>query len=146
MSNLGKIPPQNIEIEEAVLGSLIIDKSRQNIIDSIEPDYFYSENNRIIFEAIVALKKQNNPIDVITIANYLSSTNKLEQVGGRVYLSNLTSKVASTNHLEFHSYILEQKYILRKLIKDSSELERDCYNDETDQDELIERVKRPMTR
>lgn len=139
---LGKIPPQNIELEEAVLGSFLVDINRHDIINNLDPEYFYSNVNSIVFTAIKKLYKEKKPIDFLTVANELKKTNQLEEIGGQLYLTTLASKVGSSVHSEFHSFIIEQSYILRELISKNNSQINNCYANEKELDEIIEEQKK----
>ena len=138
-STLGKIPPQAIELEEAVLGAIMIDKdATNNVLEILKPESFYSENNKKIFEAIIELFKNMQPIDILTVKEELFRRKKLDEIGGALYLTKLTSRVASAAHAEFHARIIAQKYIQRELIRIATEIERKAFDDEEDIDDLLD--------
>ena len=111
----GKTPPQAIELEEAVLGALMLDQNAlTNTIEIIKPEYFYKPEHEIIFKAIVSLFEKTQPVDILTVVETLRSTGKLEAAGGAYYVSQLTSRVASAAHIEYHARILSQKYIYER--------------------------------
>ena len=113
----GKIPPQAIELEEVVLGAMMIDKKGvDTVIDILRPEAFYKQAHQHIFEAIVHLFSDSSPIDLLTVSDKLRKNGKLNKCGGEVYLAELTQKVISSAHIEHHSRIILQKYIQRKLI------------------------------
>ncbi len=115
---MGKIPPQALEIEEAVLGALMVEKDAViTVLDVLKPESFYKENHQKIFGAIVELSTRLEPIDLYTVTEELRRKEELEVVGGAVYLAQLTSRVGSGAHLEYHSKIIAQKYIQRELIR-----------------------------
>ena len=110
----GKIPPQAIELEEAVLGALMIDKNALNeVIDILEPECFYKDSHREIYSAIKILFTESQPIDMLTVSTMLRKNGKLELCGGDFGIANLTQKVASSAHIEYHSRIIVQKHIQR---------------------------------
>ena len=112
----GKLPPQAIDLEEAVLGAMMIDKKGvDNVIDILSPAAFYKQAHQHIFEAIINLFSDSNPIDLLTVSNQLRKNDKLEQIGGDFYLIQLTQKVSSSAHIEHHSRIILQKFILLSL-------------------------------
>ena len=135
----GKIPPQARDLEEAVIGALLIDKEAVNeAIDILKPEVFYVEAHGIIFRAINQLFETSKPIDILTVAHQLRSNGELETIGGAYYLSELTNKVASSANIEYHSRIVIQKYIQRKLIEISNTIIKDAYEDTTDVMELLD--------
>ena len=121
--DLGKIPPHDIDAEQAVIGSMLTDKDA--VVDSIEilkPDDFYRQDNKTIYEAIVNLYNRAEPIDIITVKSELTSLGKLEAVGGLEYIAALPDKVPTTANVEKYIKIVEEKSILRRLIRTSNEL------------------------
>ena len=137
-AELGKIPPQAIDIEEAVLGALMIEKDAINIVaDTLKEEVFYKDSHKLIYKAIRELSLTSEPIDLLTVTNKLKKQKSLEEAGGRVYLLNLTNKIASSSHLEYHSKILIQKYIERRLIEISSEIQQQAYFGDKDVEELL---------
>lgn len=138
----GKLPPQAIDLEEAVLGAMMIDKKGvDEVIDILQPDAFYKEQHKLIFEAIVQLFNDTQPIDLLTVSAQLRKNAKLDLVGGDFYLIQLTQKISSSAHIEFHSRIILQKYIQRSLIKISNEIIEDSYDDTTDVFDLLDQAE-----
>lgn len=138
----GKIPPQAVDLEEAVLGAMMIDKKGvDEAIDILKPDAFYKEAHKHIYDAIEMLFKASQPIDILTVSTQLRKNGKLELVGGDFYLINLTQKIASSAHIEFHSRIILQKFIQRSLIKISSEIIEDAYDESSDIFELLDQAE-----
>jgi len=138
----GRVPPQAVDLEEAVLGALLIDKNALNeVIDIISPDAFYKESHQEIFRSIKALFGDSKPIDMLTVANHLKEEAKLEIAGGDYYLAQLTQRVSSSAHIEFHSRIIVQKYIQRELVRVASEIIRDAFDDTTDVLELLDKAE-----
>src|SRR6056300_1812624 len=135
----GKIPPQATDLEEVVLGAMLIDKKGvDEVIDILHPDVFYKDAHRFIYEAIFTLFETSEPIDLLTVSAQLKKEGQLEKVGGDFYLINLTQKVASSAHIEFHARIILQKYIQRSLIKISNEIIQEAYEDSTDVFDLLD--------
>ncbi|PQJ81986.1 replicative DNA helicase [Polaribacter glomeratus] len=135
----GKIPPQAVELEEAVLGAMMIDrKGIDDVIDVLSSDAFYDSKHQEIYAAIYELFQNSEPIDLLTVSNLLKKNGKLDFVGGDFALIRLTQKVASSAHIEFHARIILQKYIQRKLISISSEIIENAYDDGTDVFELLD--------
>jgi replicative DNA helicase len=138
-SNLGKIPPQALDLEEAVLGAIMIDKDAANtVLEILKPESFYSDLNKKIFEAITALSKEMQPIDILTVKDELVKRKQLNEIGGALYLTKLTGRVASAAHCEFHARIIAQKYIQRELIRIATDIERKAFDDEEDIDDLLD--------
>lgn len=135
----GKLPPQAIDLEETILGAMMIDKDACNIvIDILSPDCFYSEANKKIYLAILELYRNMQPIDMLTVKDELSKRKELAEIGGAIYLTKLTSRVASSAHAEFHARIVLQKYIQRELIRISNDIQRKAFHDEEDVDILLD--------
>lgn len=138
----GKLPPQVLDLEEAVLGAMMIDKKGiDEVIDILQPDAFYKEAHKHIFEAIFQLFTNTQPIDLLTVSAQLKKTAKLDLVGGDFYLIQLTQKISSSAHIEFHSRIILQKYIQRSLIKISSEIIEESYDETTDVFDLLDKAE-----
>jgi len=135
----GKLPPQAIDLEEVVLGAMMIDKKGvDDVIDILHPETFYKEAHYFIYEAIYALFKNAKPIDLRTVSDQLRKLGNLDIVGGDFYLIGLTQKVASAAHIEFHARIILQKYIQRKLITISSEIIEEAYDETIDVFDLLD--------
>ena len=138
----GKIPPQALELEEAVLGAMMIDKKGiDEVIDILQPDAFYKDAHKLIFEAILQLFTETQPVDLLTVSAQLRKTQKLDLAGGDFYLIQLTQKITSSAHIEFHSRIILQKFIQRSLIKISSEIIEDSYDETTDVFDLLDKAE-----
>ncbi|AVM49141.1 replicative DNA helicase [Capnocytophaga sp. oral taxon 878] len=129
----GKIPPQDLNLEEAILGAMLIDKKGvDDVIDILNAEVFYKKQNQLIYEAIFQLFNQSEAIDLLTVAEQLRRNGNLEAVGGELYLINLTQRVSSSANVEFHARIILQKFIKRKLIEISSGIIEDAYDDTQD--------------
>ncbi|MBN9286036.1 MULTISPECIES: replicative DNA helicase [Flavobacterium] len=138
----GKLPPQALDLEEAVLGAMMIDKKGvDEVIDILQPDAFYKDAHKHIFEAIVELFNDTQPIDLLTVSAQLRKNGKLELAGGDFYLIQLTQKISSSAHIEFHSRIILQKYIQRSLIKISNEIIEESYDETTDVFDLLDKAE-----
>ena len=132
-SELGKVPPQAVDVEQAVLGAMMLEKNAvTDVIDILTPQSFYDPKHQYIYGAIRELFGSSSPIDLLTVINKLKQSGELEASGGAVYISQLTSRIASTAHVEFHARIISEKYIKRELIRMSSEIIRDAYDDSND--------------
>ncbi|MBB6682498.1 replicative DNA helicase [Aequorivita sp. 609] len=135
----GKIPPQAVDLEEVVLGALMIDKKGvDEVIDILHADVFYKQAHQFIFEAIYELFEDSQPVDLLTVSSQLKKNGKIEMIGGEYYLIQLTQKVSSSAHIEFHARIILQKYIQRSLIKISNEIIEESYDESTDVFDLLD--------
>ena len=135
----GKIPPQALDLEEVVLGAMMIDKKGVDaVIDILHPSAFYKEAHQFIFDSIVKLFENTEPIDLLTVSAKLRTEGKLDKVGGDYYLVQLTQKVSSSAHIEYHARIILQKYIQRSLIKISTEIIEDSYDETQDVFNLLD--------
>ncbi|WP_185873198.1 replicative DNA helicase [Blattabacterium cuenoti] len=134
-----KIPPRSLELEEAVIGAMIIDKKGlSKVIDTLFPDIFYRKEHKYIYLAIRKLYDNSNPVDLYTVLNELRVSGKLDYIGGEYYLIKLTQKVVSSAHIEYHSRIILKKFILRKLINIFSGVITKCYEENNDVLSLID--------
>ncbi len=135
----GKLPPQAIEVEEAVLGALMLERDAYvTVADIIDTSSFYKEEHRKIFEAIKSLSVNQKPVDMLMVTQELKNRNQLEEVGGPMFITQLTRRVATAAHIEFHARIIAQKFIQRELIRVSSEIQSRAYDDTIDLDDLID--------
>jgi len=135
----GKIPPQATDLEEVVLGAMMIDKKGvDEVIDILSPDAFYKEAHKHIFESIFKLFENSEPIDLLTVSSQLKKDQKLEASGGDFYLISLTQRVSSSAHIEFHARIILQKFIQRSLIKISNEIIEEAYDETKDVFDLLD--------
>ena len=135
----GKVQPQAIPLEEAVLGALMLDKdSIAIVIDILRSESFYSDAHQFIFKAIIRLFERSQPVDILTVTEELKKSAELEKVGGSFYLVSLTNRVASAANIEYHARIIAQKHIQRELIKVSTTIIRDAYEDTTDVFQLLD--------
>ena len=138
-NNVGKLPPQALELEQVILGALLIDKrSFDDVIDILKEEFFYKKENQIIFKAIYNLFSEGNPVDILIVSEYLKKQNKLDEVGGDPYLVELSQKVSSSAHIVSHSRIIQQKYIQRELIRICSNIIRESYNDHKDVFDILD--------
>ena len=138
----GKLPPQAIDLEEVVLGAMMIDKKGvDEVIDILTPEAFYKESHQLIFQSIFSLFQKSEPIDLLTVSNQLKKDNNHERIGGDFYLISLTQKVSSSAHIEFHARIILQKFIQRSLIKISNEIITDSYDETKDVFDLLDNAE-----
>lgn len=141
----GKIPPQAVDFEQVVLGALLIDKKAINqVIHLLSTDVFYFDKHQIIFEAIQRLYDIGSPVDILTVSEQLSKMEKLEMIGGDFYLVSLTEKVFSSAHIEYHSFIILQKFILRKIIQAGHIAIEQAYEPDFDVLEIVENFEEEM--
>jgi len=135
----GKLPPQAIDLEESIIGAMLIDKrGLQEAIEILTSDVFYKDAHKHIFEAISELFYKNSPVDLLTVSSELKRVDKLTLAGGDFYLIELTQKISSSAHIEYHSRIVLQKWIQRQCIKISSNIIEESYDENADALELIE--------
>ena len=140
-----KLPPQAIDVEEAILGALMIEKDALTAVaDILKPDSFYKEAHQRIYSAIITLFADSEPIDMLTVTSKLRSTGELEIIGGASYIMELTSKVNSAANIEFHARIVTQAAIKRELIKISSEILKEAFEDTTDVFRLLDKTEQSL--
>lgn len=141
----GKIPPQAKELEEAVLGAMMLEANAvATVIDILKPDSFYVNANKLVYQAIHTLFNKSKPIDILTVTEELKQMGKLEEVGGAYYVTELTSRIASAANVEHHARIVAQKFIQRELIRVSSDIIKSSYEDTTDVFELLDRAEQNL--
>lgn len=140
--DIGKIQPQAKELEEAILGALMLEKDAYSLVsDILKPDSFYDTIHQTIYRAIVNLAARQAPVDMLTVVEQLKKDGELEMVGGPVYIAQLTEKVASAAHIEFHARIIAQKYLARELISFSSNVTNKAFDETTDVDDLMQEAE-----
>jgi len=141
----GKVPPQALALEEAVLGAIMLDRDAMSVVlDILRPSSFYTEAHSLIFQAMQRLFELSQPIDLLTVMEQLKKSADLETVGGPAYLASLTNKVASAANIEFHARIISQKFIQRELIRVSTGIIRDAYEDTTDVFDLLDDAEKGL--
>ena len=139
LPDFGKVPPQAIDMEEAVLGAIMLEKEAViTILDILKPESFYKEAHQKIYKSISDLAAREYPVDLYTVTEELRAHNELESIGGPVYLTQLTSKVVSAAHVDYHARIVAQKYIQRELIRVSTEIQNRSFDDSIDVTELLD--------
>ncbi|HEY8402228.1 MAG TPA: DnaB-like helicase N-terminal domain-containing protein, partial [Cytophagaceae bacterium] len=142
LQSLGKLPPQAVDLEEAVLGALMLEKDALTmVVDILKPESFYKESHQKIFKAVVQLFDKSEPIDILTVTNQLRLNGELEFVGGPYYITELTTKVNSAANIEYHARIIAEMAIKRDLITIASTIHREAYEDTTDVFELLNRTE-----
>ncbi|MHA7128575.1 replicative DNA helicase [Algoriphagus namhaensis] len=143
--NTGKIPPQATDLEEAVLGALMLEKDAlTNVIDILKVESFYKDSHQVIFQAILDLFTDSQPIDLLTVTAQLRRNGTLEIAGGAFYITELTSKVASAANIEYHARIITEQAIKRELINISSEIQKDAFEETTDVFELLDKMEQSL--
>lgn len=136
---MGKLPPQEIELEEAVLGAILLEKEAfDTVAEILIPDSFYKEAHTIIYKTIRELAINAQPMDILTVTAELRKKGQLEIVGGAYYITQLTNRVASTANIEYHARIVAEAYLGRELIRLGSEISSRAFNNDEDIFELIE--------
>jgi replicative DNA helicase len=136
--DIGKLPPQAVELEEAVLGAIMLEKDAiLGVLDLLTPESFYKDEHQKIYAAIQELASEQKPVDILTVKEELKKREELDLVGGAYYLSQLTSRVISAAHVEYHARIVAQKYIQRELIRVSSEIQKRSFDETVDVDDLL---------
>ncbi len=135
----GKIPPQALDLEEAVLGAMMIDKEAiDTVIDILHADVFYKEQHTLIYNALFSLFQESQPTDLLTVSEQMRKDGTLDAIGGDFYLVSLTQKVASSAHVEYHARIILEKYIKRSLIGISGEIIEESYDETADVFDILD--------
>lgn len=138
----GKVIPQVPEVEEAVLGAIMLDKEALNTVSEIlRPDCFYREENQKVYSAVLDLFSEGQPVDVLTVADKLKEKNDFQWVGGARFLARLASKISSAAHVEIHARIVLEHFIKREIITVSNTAVKEAYEDKTDVFELLDRTE-----
>jgi replicative DNA helicase len=138
-NEMGKLQPQAIEMEEAVLGSVLLESEAFDTISTIcKVEHFYKEQNGLIYKAILSIASRHEPIDILTVSQELKRTGDLELVGGSYYVSSLTNRIASTANIERHARIVAQMYYKREMILIGTRMIQQAYEDSTDCFDLID--------
>lgn len=144
-NELGKLPPQAIELEEAVLGAIMLERDAlYEVMDILRPESFYRDEHSEVYISAITLFEKSQPVDILTVAENLKSRGKLEHVGGPYFLSKLTDKVSSAANIQYHARIIQEKYILRELIRISSDLQTKAYDPQTDVFELLDAAEQDL--
>ncbi|MDC3252809.1 replicative DNA helicase [Crocinitomicaceae bacterium] len=142
LSDMGKLPPQAVDLEKAVLGAMMLEKNAvTDTIDILSQESFYDPKHQYIFGTIKELFGTSKPIDILTVTNQLKKNGELQAAGGAAYISQLTSRIASTAHVEFHARVISEKYIKRELIRMSSEVMKDAYDETNDVFDVLNKAE-----
>lgn len=140
MAETAKIPPQNIEAEQSVLGSLLIDtEAIHRITHEIQADDFYKGAHQMIYEVMIDLTARSEPIDIVSVGNKLKEKKQLDKAGGKSYLSTLSNIVPTATHIKHYADIIQKKAVLRRLISATSELSEMAYDDSNEADYLLDK-------
>ena len=138
----GHLQPQAIDFEEAVLGALMIEKDAYSVVSEIlRPESFYDRKHQLLYKAITTLAMRQQPIDILTVAEQLRTTGELEEAGGPFYITQLSGKVASSAHIEYHARIIAQKFLARELITFTSNIQTLAFDETQDVDELMQQAE-----
>ncbi|MCB0544560.1 MAG: replicative DNA helicase, partial [Saprospiraceae bacterium] len=141
----GKVQPQAVPLEEAVLGALMLDREAlPMVMDILRPESFYLESHQLIYRAVIKLFERSNPVDLLTVTEELRKSGDLEKAGGAYNLVELTNRVASAANIEYHARIIAQKHIQRELISVSTRTIRDAYEDTTDVFNLLDDTEKGL--
>lgn len=141
----GRTPPQAVELEESVLGAMMLDQNAlNNTIELLHEEFFYKPEHQAIFHAIHTLFEQNQPVDLLTVVERLRLDGTLEAAGGAYHVSQLTEKVVSAAHIEYHVRVLSEKFIQRELIRISTETITQAYDETTDVVDLLDRSEQRL--
>ena len=136
------LQPQALDVERAVIGALLVDKDAYSVVcEILKPDSFYEPRNRIIYEAIQQLSMNEQPVDVLTVADQLARSGQLEEVGGPAYIAEISSRVASSAHVDYHARIVAQKSLARQLIQFASDIETKAFDETVDVDDLMQHAE-----
>ncbi len=146
ITQLEKIPPQNLEAEKSLLGAILIDKdSMIKIADLVDIEDFYKTGHSMIFEVMLELYSKSEPIDVLTVSNRLAEKGQLEQIGGRSYLVELSNSVPTASHIQQYAKIVRRKSTLRRLLQSAHEISKLGYKeDEEDVDVLLDEAQQHL--
>lgn len=135
----GKVPPQAVPLEEAILGAILLEKDAlTEVLDVLQYDAFYVDAHQLIYQAMLRLFERSQPIDLLTVMEELKKSGELESIGGPAYLAELSNKVASAANIEYHARIVAQKFIQRELIRISTKTINDAFEDTTDVFDLLD--------
>jgi replicative DNA helicase len=141
----GKLPPQALEMEAAVLGALMLEQDAlTNAIDIVKEHFFYKPENQIIFRAISQLFHESQPVDILTVTNKLRELGKLEEIGGAYYISQLTNRVTSTAHTEYHARVVAENHIKRELIRTAADITKNAYDETVDVLDLLDKSQEDL--
>ncbi|MDR1739834.1 MAG: replicative DNA helicase, partial [Bacteroidales bacterium] len=141
----GKLTPQAVEVERLILGAFMIDENAQiSVGDILRPDFFYLPEHQAIFKTMQTLVATSRPVDILTVTEQLRKNGELEAVGGAAYISSLTNRVSSSAHIEYHTKIVQEKFIQRELIKTAAEITKEAFSETADVIETLDRAEQKL--
>ena len=140
----GKLPPQAPELEEAVIGAILLEDCISSVSLILHPDSFYIQKHSQIYKAVLRLYEKSHPIDMLTIVQELKRTNELDEIGGAYFVSSLTNRVASASNVEFHARIIQQKFIQREIIRISSQTINKAFEEGCDVFDVLESAEHEL--
>ena len=144
-STLDKLPPQNIEAEQSVLGAILINnEALTTSLELLTEEYFYKDSHRRIFFAMTELFDKNEPIDIITLTDHLKRKNELELIGGIPYLTSLVSMIPTAANIRYHAKIVREKAMIRGLLHTATDIARNVFESEFDAEELIDYAEKSI--
>ncbi|MBQ3667002.1 MAG: replicative DNA helicase, partial [Elusimicrobiaceae bacterium] len=133
-----RIPPQALDAEMAVLGSMLIDKDALNdALEILKPEHFYKDAHQVIFAAMQTLAERNQAVDIVTVVEELKRQKALTKVGGEVYLAKLGDKVSTAAHAKYYAELVYKKFVVRDLIRTATSLVQRCYKEDDDDPQLL---------
>ena len=142
-----RVPPQNIEAEQSVIGAMLIDKNAVSLVtEKLMPEDFYRQAHQVIYSAILTLHSKNEPIDMITLINELKKMNRLDDVGGVAYITLLANVVPTAANAKFHAQIVEDKSILRQLVEGGTAIASLGYEGADDVPVIIDQAEKTVLR
>jgi len=146
ITEIEKIPPQNLEAEMSLLGGILIDKDAMlKVADIVDGDDFYKDAHRHIFEAIAELYAKNEPIDLLTLSNRLEEKNLMDTIGGRSYLATLTNTVPTASNVMQYAEIIHRKATRRRLLAASQEISRLSFQEEdSDVEQILDEAQKHL--
>ena len=145
MSNVERIPPHNVEAEESLLGAILVEpEALMKVLDLVNPEDYYKDAHRIIFDAMLELFEKHEPVDLLTLGNRLEEKDALKRIGGRTTLVELTNKVTTAAHIKHYAEIISKKATLRRLIKAASDITRLGYDENEEVDVLIDEAEQTL--
>ncbi|RMH65148.1 MAG: replicative DNA helicase, partial [Bacteroidetes bacterium] len=141
----GRVPPQAVDVEQSVLGAMLIEREAiPRAVEILPPDAFYTSKHQKIYQAIISLFERGNPVDLITLTDELKRRGDLDDVGGAYYLTELTTRVASAANVEYHARIIAEKSLLRKMIETMTVLVGKAYDPASDAFELLDHAEKEI--
>ncbi|MGO9612205.1 MAG: replicative DNA helicase [Dissulfurispiraceae bacterium] len=142
---LDRLPPQNLEAEQSILGAIILDNDAlPRVVEDLKPDDFYKEAHRRLYRVMLDLFEKSEPVDIITLTDYLRRSNELDTIGGLSYLSFLANSIPTSANIKYHSKIIREKSLLRSLIKTATHITTRVYEDNLDADEMVDYAEKQI--